>query len=140
MKKIAAISILVVLGLCLMAPVFIEDADGRVSTVEFYSEGEFLGMTYTDNKGFFKLLEPNPTSDTGEFKFWRGSDGSAYFPRPAQYDDTFYTPADLKLYAVFEPVSEEPEQEGTPVIYSVIAGILCAIILAVMIYYHFIKK
>ncbi len=140
MKKIAAISILVVLGLCLMAPVFIEDADGRVSTVEFYSEGEFLGMTYTDNKGFFKLLEPNPTSDTGEFKFWRGSDGGAYFPRPAQYDDTFYTPADLKLYAVFEPVSEEPEQEGTPVIYSVIAGILCSIILAIMIYYHFIKK
>lgn len=140
MKKIAAISILVVLGLCLMAPVFIEDADGRVSTVEFYSEGEFLGMTYTDNKGFFKLLEPNPTSDTGEFQYWVNDNGSVFKPRPAQYDNTFYTPKDIRLYAVFEPVPEEPEQEGTPVIYSVIAGILCSIILAIMIYYHFIKK
>lgn len=139
MKKIAAISMLVILGLCLMAPVFAEDTDGRVSTVEFYSEGKFLGMTYTDEKGYFKLLEPNPTSDTGEFKFWRGSNGNAYMPLPPPYVDTFYTSSDVKLYAVFEPISEEPEQEGTPVIYSVIAGILCAIILAVMIYYHFIK-
>lgn len=140
MKKIAAISILVVLGLCLVAPVFIEDADGRVSTVEFYSEGEFLGMTYTDNKGFFKLLEPNPTSDTGEFQYWINDNGSVFKPRPAQYDNTFYTPKDIRLYAVFEPVPEEPEQKSTPIIYSVIAGILCSIILAIMIYYHFIKK
>ena len=140
MKKIAAISMLIVLGLCLMAPVFIEDADGRVSTVEFYSEGEFLGMTYTDNKGFFKLLEPNPTSDTGEFKFWRGSDGGAYFPRPAQYDDTFYTPADLKLYAVFEPFPEEPEDPSLLTNIFVVFAICMVVLMGFLCLYHFRRK
>lgn len=140
MKKTLVISVLLLLGACFMFPAIVEETDGRVSTVEFYSEGKYLGMTYTDEKGYFKLLEPNPTSDTGEFKFWRGSDGGAYFPRPAQYDDTFYTPADLKLNAVFEPFPEEPEGASPLTSIFAVFAICMVVLMGFLCLYHFRRK
>lgn len=114
-----------------------EEIDGRTFTVEFYSEGEFLGMTYTDDKGYFKLLELNPTSDTGEFKFWCGNNGDAYMPLPAPYVDTFYTSSDLKLYAVFEPIPEDSSLFTN--IFSVFS-ICMVVLMGFMCLHHFRRK
>lgn len=123
-----------------MFSAIVEETDGRVSTVEFYSEGKFLGMKYTDEKGYFKLLEPNPTSETGEFQYWVNDNGSVFKPRPAQYDDTFYTSKDIELYAVFEPFPEEPEDAPPLTIIFAVFAICMVVLMGFMCLYHFRRK